>query len=61
MPKNQLQCKQAAERMWITLRGPVEHGPSKQNPNIFADPNHENICKIFVHFKCQIHTERLPP
>ena len=25
LPKNQLQFKQAAERMWIKLRGPVEH------------------------------------
>ena len=46
MPRNQLQCKQAAERMWIKLRGPVEHSPSKLNPNIFADPNYENISNV---------------
>ena len=31
------------------------------NPNISADPDYENIWKIFVHFKCQIHTEGLSP
>ena len=35
LPKNQLQFKQAAERMCIKLRGPVEHFPWKLNPNIF--------------------------
>ena len=49
MPKNQLQCKQAAERMWIKLRGPVEHSPSKLNPNIFADLNYENIWKKYLY------------
>ena len=36
LPKNQLQFKQAAERMCIKLRGPVEHFPWKLNPNVFC-------------------------
>ena len=42
------------------LRGPVEHCPQKLNPNIFDDPGYENIWKIFVYFKCEIHNEGLP-
>ena len=61
LPKNQLQCKQAAERMRIKLRGLIEHSPSKPNPNISADPDYEKNWKIFVHFKYQIYTEGLPP
>ena len=49
--KNQLQLKQAAERMRIKLRGPVEHSPWKPNPNIFADPGYANIYEIFVYFQ----------
>ena len=29
LPKNQLQFKQAVERMWIKLRGPVDQSPYK--------------------------------
>ena len=50
-PKNQLQFTQAAERMRIKLRGPVEHSPWKPNPNIFADPGYANINEIFVYFQ----------
>ena len=28
---------------------------------MFAHPGYEYIWKIFVYFKCQIHSERLPP
>ena len=40
--------------------GPVEHSPQKLNPNIFADPDYENIWKIFAYFKYKIHNEGLP-
>ena len=29
-------------------RGPVEHSPLNQSPDIFADPSCENICEIFA-------------
>ena len=60
MSKNQLWFKQTAERMRIKLRGPVEHCPQKPNPNNFDDLGYENIWKIFVYFKCEIHNEGLP-
>ena len=32
----------------------------KESNNFCPDPGNENIWEIFVHFKCQIHNERLP-
>ena len=46
--------------MRIKLRGPVEHCPQKPNTNNFDDRGYENIWKIFVYFKCEIHSEGLP-
>ena len=45
--------------MGIKLRGPVEHSPYRPNPEAVADPDYENIWKIFVYFECQIHNEVL--
>ena len=50
LPKNQLQFKQAAERMCIKLRGPVEHFPWKLNPNIVLSMKGRQIFGKYLYF-----------
>ena len=51
MPKNQLQFKHSAGRMWIKLWGQVEHQPQISTPNIFRWWKYStNISKFQIPF-----------